>query len=507
MAKITKSVLAPALALFVSGLAVDARADGFDTPAAGVAQMGRGGAWVARADDPLAAFFNPAAMVRNPNGVHVGSHLMVRRQCFERLGADGQPLSPGGGLNAPTDPVCAEIAPFPNPQLGATFRIGRRFAVGLAVVGPHKTGKAAWPDVVSYANKFGIVAPHPAATRYLMLEDDATLAYPTLSAAFAVTSKLSIGAGFVWGLANFGFSNMAPAVSSPSDDFSTDIKAKLSGFDGFVPGVVLSALFSPSKRIDIAGTFRYSDAIRSSIDLYAQSNYYTQGRVNEDAIRDPANITDVKNAGTFKLQIPMEARLGFRYHKPRYETPSAGQRWLAKHQGAARDAMSEDLFDLEADLTYSQNSAVQSIQVRMNEATRINGTPGYVPANADVPRRWRDIIGMRVGGEFVLIPDLIALRAGGFFESKGVDDAYVSLDFQQAMKFGVSAGATVRIAMLDVSAGYSHTFFAAQDNHGKGAVHGLAGDATANFRTPQVINGGRQTGDLDEVALGVTAHF
>lgn len=484
-----------------------ARADGLDTPANGVNQMGRAGAWIARADDPLSAFFNPAAMVRNPNGAHVGSHLMFRSHCFERLGPDGQPVSPGGGLNAPPGPVCADIAPFPNPQVGVTHRFGSRVAVGFAAVGPHKHGKAMWPDVIEYPNKFGVPnAPHPGPQRYMMLEDDALLVYPTLSAAFAIRRNLSVGAGFVWGLAKFGFSNMAAAVSSPTDDFNTDIKAKVSGFDGFIPGFIVSALYSPSSRLDLAGVFRYSDAIRSSVDLYAQSNYYTQGRVNDAAINDPANITDVKNVGTFKFQIPMEARLGLRYHHPR-SAATRGQDWLEKHRGWARDAMSRDLFDVEVDLSYSNNSAVDRIEIRMAEGTRINGTPGYVPPNADVPRNWRDVLGVRVGGEYVVIPDLIAVRAGGFFETKGVDDAYLSLDFQQGIKGGAAAGATVRLGRFDVSAGYQHTFFGTLDNGGAGKVHGLSGDATTDYRTPQVVNGGRVTGSLDEASLGLTAHY
>lgn len=502
------------LGALVALAALDARADGLDTPGLGVAPLGRSGAWVARADDPLAAFYNPAAMVRNASGVHVGSHLMFREHCFERLGGDGNPVSPGGNLLAAPGTVCADIPPFPNPQVAATVRLGRRWALGLAVVGPHKHGRANWPETLSYANKFGSVVPHPAPQRYLMLEDDATLVYPTLSAAFAVSSKLSLGAGFVWGLARFGFSNMAAAVASTEDNFTYDIKAKVSGFDGFIPGFIASALYSPTSKLDLAATFRYSDAIRASADLRAQANYYTNGgSINGTAIADPANITEVKDAGTFTFVIPMEARLALRYHHPRTGawTP---QPWAAPLVGAVRDPMSEDLFDVEADLTYSNNSAVDSIRIRLAEdrarfpdGIQINGTPGYVPANADADRRWRDIYGVRLGGEFVAIPDFLAVRAGGFFETSGVDAPYLSLDFQQSVKAGASVGATVRLAMVDVSVGYQHTFFGVLDNGGAGVVKGLSGDATADFRTKQVINGGRATSRLDEVALGATVHY
>lgn len=493
----------------VSTFAVTALADGLDTPAGGVVQMGRSGAWLARADDPLSAFVNPAAMVRNANGVHLGTHLMFRNQCFTRLGEDGQPLAASSTFLPPTGALCADLPPFPNPQVGATFRIGRTVAVGFAVVGPHKSGKATWPATVDAPNKFGITVPQPSGSRYMLLDDEALLAYPTLSAAVALRSNLSLGAGFVWGIAKYGFSNMA-AVTGDASTFSNDMKAKISGFDGFVPGFVVSALYSPSSRLDLAATYRYSDAIRSKADLYAQSNYYdSKGQVNTVGIEDPKNVTDLKGAASFKFVIPMEARVGVRYHQPRYQSMSGGQAWLTKHAGAARDGMSEDLFDVELDLTWSHTSAVKNIEIRLAEGTQLNvgGTTAPAPVNADVPRNWRDIMGVRLGGEYVVIPDLVAVRAGGFFETQGVDDAFLSLDFQQALKAGMSVGATVRLAMLDVSLGYMHTFFGTLDNAGKGQVHGLSGVESAGFRTPEVINGGRLTGRLDEVALGVTAHF
>lgn len=508
MAKRRFGLLAVLAGLAVAVGAGEARADGIDTPANGAVQLGRSGAWVARADDPLSAFVNPAAMVRNANGAHVGSHLMFRSHCFQRLGEDGQPLAASSTFLAPGGAQCADIAPFPNPQLAVTQRLGSRVAIGFAAVGPHKHGKTTWAPTVNAPNKFGIDVPQPSGSRYVLLDDDALLVYPTLSLAFAARRNLSFGAGFIWGIAKYGFSNMA-AMTGDSLNFSGDLKASLKGFDGFVPGFVASALYSPTSRLDVAAVYRWSDAIRSKADLYAEANYYdAKGVVNTAGIADPSNVTDLKGGASFRFQIPMEARLGLRYHHPR-SMVAHGQNWLEKHQGSARDGMSQDLFDVEVDLTWSRNSAVDAVEIRLAEGTQLNvgGVQAPAPTNADIARNWKDVVGVRVGGEYVVIPDLVALRAGGFFESKGVDDAYLSLDFQQAMKGGASVGATVRLAMIDLSLAYQHTFFATQDNGGKGAVFGLSGDPNQGFRTTEAINGGRATGKLDEVALGVTAHY
>lgn len=485
----------------------EARADGLDTPAAGAMQMGRAGAWVARADDPLAAFVNPAAMVRNPNGVHVGSHLMFREHCFERRGPDGQGVSPGGTLGPAPGPVCADIAPFPNPQVGVQHRIAQRVWIGFAAVGPHKHGKATWPDAISYNNRFNVSVPHPAPQRYLMLDDEALLVYPTFSVAVALRDNLSLGVGLVWGLAKFKFSNMVAGLGTNPENFGQDIKSTIDGFDGFIPGFILSGLFSPSSRVDLGWTFRYSDAIRSSTNLKVQPNYYTTGGAVET--QNPSPATERENAGTFRFDIPMEARLGVRYRHPR-ASAGLGQPWVARQGSPVRDAMSSDLFDVEVDLTYANTSAVDDIQIRLGADIPIalgGGLSVSAPTNADMPRNWRDTLGVRLGGEFVAIPDLIAVRAGGFFESKAVADADLSLDFHQGFKAGVGGGATVRLGRFDVTAGYQHTFFGALDNGGNGNAKGLSGDPSKDFRTDFAVNGGRVTASLDEVALGLTVHY
>jgi hypothetical protein len=115
---------------------------------------------------------------------------------------------------------------------------------------------------------------------------------------------------------------------------------------------------------------------------------------------------------------------------------------------------------------------------------------------------------VRVGGDFVVLPNLLALRAGGFVETKGQDDKYLNLDFHVGEKVGIGGGATVRIGPVDVTAAFQHTFYGDIDNNGVGAIHGLSGDETTdNNRTRQAVNGGVLTSSLNEVALGGTLRF
>jgi long-subunit fatty acid transport protein len=525
----TRVVGGRALALVAASLATAAAtpasaSNGLDSPDAGVLQMSRGGAWVARADNPLNAYFNPAAMTFYPSGVHLGAQLLFRSHCFDRVDQNGQRPTPGNLVNAPApEEVCADISPIPNPQLAATFRLHKQWAIGIAFVAPHAAGTVEWPTFVEYANNAGFVAPRPAPTRYMLLDSSTIAAFPTLSVGFRPIEELAIGAGFTWGFALYEFSNMAEAVSAarcddltapcPSggnlqpDNYAFDIRANIKGIDGFVPGFVIGALYAPTDFLDIGAWYRFSDKIRSSFDLETLAPFYdnTGSEQNPDA-----QTTNVADAGNFAIAVPMEARLGLRYHHAR--AGGEGQEWLTKHGGWARDSFSEDLFDVELDLTWAHNSQVDRIEITMNEQYQVNGTgTGRVPIDASQLRNWNDVFGVRVGGEYVPIADLIAVRAGGFFESRGVDPAFVSTDFHLGERAGVALGAGVRIGPVDVNLGYQHTFFFSLDNGGQGEIRALSGDGSNELDPPsrsrQPVNGGKATSSLDEFGLGGTFHW
>jgi long-chain fatty acid transport protein len=487
---------------------------GIDTPDNGVVQVGRGGAWVARADDPLAAYYNPAALVQQRSGVYLGAHLMFMSRCFTRLGPDGQPVSPGGSIpgpgaaGGPPAATCADTNPFPNPQIAANFRITRRLAIGLSVMGPHGVGNMSWPESLPYSIG-NISTTQPAPQRYLLTESNALIINPTLSVSYAINDNLAIGAGFIWGIANISFTNFSESTSAiAKDDFAgnQDVKAQLKATDAFVPGFVVGIMGSPAKRLDVAGWFKWQDAIHTRTSLHLEANYWKTG----GAPTGNPTITDVADAGYLKFRIPMEARLGFRYHHPLKMgslVPQSGPK--------VRDPLTQDLFDLEVDFTWANNSVVDNMEVRFKQAgytgsgsgIRVNGTPGFIPENADIPHKWKDVFGVRFGGDFTVIPGFLAVRAGGFFETKGQDAAYLNPDFDMGMRVGLGGGATVRINRFDISLAYQHTFFGPLDNGGKGAVPALSGDGTTNYRSKEARNGGRLESSLNEVALGGTVRF
>ncbi|WP_437936468.1 OmpP1/FadL family transporter [Sorangium sp. So ce341] len=494
---------------------------GLDSPDIGVLQLGRGGAWVARADDPLAAYFNPAGLAAQRSSAHGGVHFIHQAQCFTRLGPDGRPVPPStttaipapGSEGGPDPEVCAEGGLFPNPQLAATFRVSDALAVGVAALGPHGVGARSWPESLPYTHpSFGEMT-QPSPQRYLLTSLDALMLMPTLSVGFTPAEGVSIGAGFIWGAAVIDFVNFAEATSAAGgDDFNAhgDLRTRAEAEDLFVPGFVLGARWAATAHLDLGAWFKWQDAVRAKTDLTVESRYWTPAGVkNEDPCRGEApgcNVTEERGAGELRMPIPMEAKLGLRYHRPRAFALRPAQPTAAAPR--TRDPMIDDLFDVELDFTWANNSAVDAIEVRFREGIPVRGTVvGTVPPNADVPHRWRDVLGVRLGGDFVVLQNLLALRAGGFFEQKGQDDADLNLDFHLGYRVGIGAGVTARIGPVDVSAAFQHTAFGALDNGGKGRIKAVSGAVPSGYRSIQSVNGGRFESSLDEFGLSGTMRF
>ncbi len=498
--------------------------NGLDSPDSGVLQLGRGGAWVARAEDPLAAYMNPAAMSFQASGLHLGAHLMIKQGCYTRVNEEGEPISPGNNIPAPgsengPDPEICATGVFPNPQLAGVIRINNELSIGLAVVAPHAVGNVSWPESIDY-ELAGNTRQQPSPNRYMLVDQQSILVFPTVSISYAVIpDELALGAGFVWGIAHADFSTFTESISQePEDDFTRDVKAQLTADDFFVPGVVAGFAWRATSRFDLGGWFHFQDAISSRTKLRLESNYWLSGGTKNDDPCPPAdpecNITNDEDAGSLRFAIPMEAKLGMRYHHPLKPgmmpaSPLGGKphpSWAEKNE-YVRDPLSQDLFDVEIDLTWANNSAVDIIEIRFDPGIAVKGTPGEVPQNGDIPHNWRDVLGIRFGGDLTIFPNFLAARIGGFFEAKGQRDEDLNLDFHMGYKAGFTLGGTVRVGPVDMHLAYANTFYGTLDNGGQGNLRALSGDATTNYRSQQTVNGGSFSSSLNELALGATLRF
>ncbi len=528
-------------------------------PDNGSEQLARGGAWVARASDPLATQYNPAGLAGQPSRVTLQISMPFATTCFHRMRdpndttADTQLLEPADSQGRQFYPkVCNDLGTFPVPNVAFTIRATPRLGIGFLLNAPSGAAAQAWPEFQQTSSG----QYYPASERYLATYTNAFFLTPQLAVGWEPVDNLRIGAGFIAGIANATFSNGSLSNNTGNADPRTnDIKATLATTSAFVPGFTVGALWSATPMLDVAGWYKFSAPVDASADVTTYANYYnvpqavvTGNSAHKDC--DTGNSTFDSVCGPGKghvtLPIPMEAKLGVRLHKPR--------RGIALEGGMdhRRDPMAQDVWDVELNLTWANDSALDTLKIRFPDGTSAPALPvngisgGIVPPNADVPHNYNDVFGVRLGGDYNAIPNKLAIRAGAFFESAAArsfngQNIYMATDFMSGNRFGLSLGATLRIPLkkdapptqggaIELSAGYMHMFVTDLSNDGtqtdtatgQGGIRALAGTAcesgTPNasnvcsngvqaFRTSWYANLGTITNSLDVINVGASYRF
>jgi long-chain fatty acid transport protein len=494
--------------------------NGFEFPDNGTEQMGRGGAWVARASNPLATYFNPAGLAGQPTAAIVNVSLIWQRSCFRRFGLDGQPEKFEQDRYQYPDQVCNTDSgtPFPNPQIAFNYRVTDKLGIGIAVVGPSARGKFSYPQVVDGTYFFAGSEPRsqvvPAPQRYLLVEQNIILAWPQIGVGYEAMKNLRVGASFIWGIASLEFKThavaMADTTATRDKGVGGDLAAEISVKDWFVPGFTTGALWSPLSWLDVGGWLHWSDKIRATGDVTITGPIY-----GTDAKPSPAgNVTSDSHAGaaTVNTPQPMSARVGARYHRPRGgETKDAAAAPPPDGTPQMRDPIANDVFDVELDLTWANNSQFDRLEVLFPAGTYASVGPAgkqvgmELPQDSSVWHGWKDVFGVRLGGDWVVLADRLSVRAGGFFQTEGQNPAYLHLDYIPSQMVGLNAGGTVRFGPVDAMLGYGHVFYKGLDNGGAGSGPSLAG--TPPYRTANAVNNGANSSSVNVLSLGAACRF
>ena len=516
----SRTLVQVAVAIVATLLAAEpaSASTGYEFPENGTELLGRAGAWVARASNPLTTYFNPAGLAGQRSGVLLNTSLIWQKNCLKRKNPDGTVARAGAsGFYEYPEEVCSEDSgkPFPNPQLAATWRLSDRLALGFAVLGPSTKGSYSYPKLVDGTNQAGQTSTLPGPQRYLLMSDDLLFVWPQLGVGAEVTDDFRIGASFIWGLARLRFTAIAATradaqdsipSSYPVDSISGDFSADLDVKDLFVPGFTVGALWSPSKNFDIGAWYCWMDSIKAKGDATIFGPFY--GDPPDQTPAEQASTTTPEDSVEVEAPWPMQARIGVRFHMPR-EGVSA-----ATENAGVRDPLAFDKFDVEVDLTWAKNSQFDALEATLPEDTYVSAGSSFeaqMNTDASIPHKWKDAYGIRIGGDYVLLPNKLALRAGGFFETEAQDPQYLHIDYVPSQMFGLNAGATMRFGALDLMLAYGHVFFKGLDNGGDGKIHGLAGGASnlgnEDYRTEVVVNGGSNSSVVNVVSLGAGYAF
>lgn len=521
-------------------------------PDNGAAAFSRGGAWLATANEPIAAHYNPAALAMQESGFSIDVNLAFAETCFDRRGPGNVRVGPIDASSPGIllyDVVCSERGGFPTtlPSIAVAFRATRAVAFGLAVVPPatYPTAKGQFPLTAQGTNlNDGSRLPLPAPYRYLQVEQQSTILFPTASVGFAPSNHVRFGVGFVAGigvinLSTVGVSNLA-GNDIGGDHMIDDSLSALRTRDLFVPGVTASIHWSIAPWLDVAAWGRWMDAIRTSsgsLDV-TQKVFDARGQVNPPCTGLlPDGTISFATCGNqsvpnhfpdavtrFVFPLPPEARVGVRLHLPRRSAARA------EADARSRDPLHDDVFDVEVNGSYTWSSLADVIQVRFQDDGAGSGalvtqpTGVRVPPNADRPTGYRDSIGVRLGGQWNLVRDVFGIRAGGWIETRSQDPRFLTIAPVGATRYGFGGGFVVRYGALDVSLGYQRHLSEGLDNHGNGGLRAPAGTQDGGFnldreppgvsaadrtqfRTQHAVNGGSVRFDAHVFTLGGTVRF
>lgn len=531
-------VAVASLAAFVLFAPVRARAGGFEFAAAGTRAIGRGGAFAARADDPMALLYNPAMLADLPDTqLMLNSHLAFYDACVSRPGTYGDPSvgttgdtifnSEGGNPDAwlaeAYPRVCRGGYPGPSPNVLMNVRILPELALAFGILAPSGVGNGTWGDRGVIQTPGG---PRPSPVRYAVSEQDLLLFHPSIGVGWRIADFIRVGFTFQWGIGIVTFTNFTNSGGGAREDPFTDIRTQLHVTDWFVPAGILSVHVQPHPNLDIMVSGRISDALGGgATEASGHLELETRTFSTDPASPPTANRID---GVTLRAGQPWQFQLGVRY-ADRIRPRSWERGFEASVRNVVDDSMYSENFDVELDVVYEMNSQVGDFVVRLppGASVMVDGLSVPVPTTQPIPHGWQDVVSLRLGGDWNIVPGQIAARAGVHTDLPVGQSRYQIQDFISGYRFGLHLGATFRIERFDISIAYAHIFqldTVISDGNFRGvaatgAEGQCAGDPSYDASNPVVsrgcypigygaiVNSGTYSAEWNVLSLQASYHF
>jgi long-chain fatty acid transport protein len=475
--------------LLAAAVASPAFADGgYYQGALGARAAGRGGAFVARADDVTAVSINPAGLADLEGTViQVGNQFSYNSYDYTRA-----PTLDYGQSPTPTQPTIFDKVHNGTPWqaalpfIGVSSRLGLRdWAFALAAFAPPGISREQFPQ--------------DGGQRYMMVSREAIILDYAASAAWRFHDLFGVGVTLEWiTVPRLDYSlvinaDQAQGAVSPVSSMY-DILAQTTGSDLFTFNAIVGAWFrpAPSLQFGLAGQVIPANIVtHSTLTLTAQDQALLGG-IN--TTRNGNNASDV----TVTLPLPLLVRGGGRY----------------RHLSAGRE-----LFDVELDVEYETWSRVKAFTV---EST-VNGNPLFAnPMNVQsehvpigtitVPKQWNDVLSVKLGGDFNLVPERWTLRAGVYYETAAAPSAYANVDFPAGAQLGGALGASLLLHRLEVALTYQLRYqpsFTVAEADARVYQQTPGGSCTAPATDPNVcnVNAGTYAATSHLVSLAVVYRY
>lgn len=434
-----------------------AAAGGFEFSANGTEALGRGGAFTAKADTPLALEYNVAGLAgQRGTRLLFDSHLTFGHYEFQRA----------GDFRLVTDEA---HKPYYGPFFGLTTDFGYfdRWTFAVGVFGPASIGKRTYP----------IGDDRLGPGRYDVNFTDTFLVLPTLAASVRASRYVDIGLGMQLATGTFKLGNSAvvPGLCQPGmvqTDPGCDTRTEIDVKTGVSPTLLFGLLLHPTAGIDVGLH------VRSAANLGVK-------RIEAKGTLRAFNAQDVElgdGDATFTASLPWVFRLGARY--------------------AFRKA-GREVGDIELNGTYEAWSLAEGEGSTLEYEFPLNRSQ---IRNTLLPHRYKDTYSLRLGGAFTQPVGKLALtfRLGFFLDSSATNPADTRLDFDTLMKVGgtLGAGVSYRGMTLNLAYAYLHSIPRTVEDGQLRALDGTTGQPVGD-----PVNNGTYAGRNQILSLGLLVQF
>jgi long-chain fatty acid transport protein len=426
------------LALPSAGLA-----GGLVVPGYGSQGQPRAGAFVAKADDASALYYNPAGLAKQRGtSLHLGFNFIDFNQTYQRAGSYEAPImgDPPAWVGQPYQEVSDNSTPAVGfggfqgiPTFGLVTDLGRG---GPLVVAVGLIAEHGFPER-EYAEDYQFEDPNvpPPPNRYDVIEQDVSVAFPSLAAGYRISPKFDVGLRVSWGFGGTKGTQYLWGLRNYEEDVRSDGRFAVDAEDHFIPAASAGVLFRPADNLEFGASYQTPRKINFKGDGNAVLGANIGlGPDNPDFIVPETDFPLCEGGGTatalkscVNVTLPQTASVGGRY--------------------ILRDAAGREKGDIELDLVWEDWSAASDIEVIVDGKS---GLTGLALQPALIRHGFRDTISVRLGGAygFDLGGNRLEARAGAAYDTAAAPVSWTRLDIDGMARTTLGAGLAYQTANL-----------------------------------------------------------
>lgn len=457
-----------------------ADAAGLFTADRGVRPLGRGGAFVAGADDLGAIWYNPAGLADAGTTLFIDLAWMNFSSEYTRKTSS---VDAGGTVRTTQSPKVDGTTPFlPIPTLGGSYAFGdkKQFTLAFGILAPY-TAIASYPLTVG---------GQPSPSRYSLVSlDGSALVVSGAYFSYKPIEEIRIGMGLQALVGTFKskvvFSASPPdrLISAPEDP-SYDSLSQLSVGPIVAPSGNFGIIAIPEKHVHLGASAQLPFWINAPAKIQVK-------------LPNAAVFNDARQEGEdarVRFRLPPVLRFGAEYRT---------------------DIGDESTIRVEVAYVREFWSLHESIDVRP-ENVKLYGITGFPSpfgvAPISLPRRFQDSNSFRLGGEYstksIFKSTRTDLRAGVSYESSAIPQNWVSPLTYDANKIIGSVGASLHAGehwRLDAVAAL--VFLTSTDVDPKSAEVPRVNPVQGNPTKTESINGGQYSARATILGVGAQYKF